>query len=64
MKQQLSDRVDGGVVQELEEENWMRPTLPDTPDMIEKRKAEKKMKEEPVEEKTEINPDWAQMSLW
>ena len=64
MKQQLSDRVDGGVVQELEEENWMRPTLPDTPDMIEKRKAEKKMKEEPVEEKTEIKPDLSQMSLW
>ena len=65
MRQQLSNRVVvGEVVQESEEENWMRPTLPDTPDMIEKRKAEKKMKEEPVEEKTEIKPDLSQMSLW
>ncbi len=64
MKQQLSNRGVGEVVQEPEEENWMRPTLPDTPDMIEKRKAEKKMKEEFVEEKTEIKPDLSQMSLW
>ncbi|MCP9610885.1 hypothetical protein [Coprobacter tertius] len=51
-----------------EELNWLVPTRPDTPEMIEKRKAEKRAKEEAeraaVEEKPENKPDPSQMSLW
>ena len=48
------------------EEDWLVHPQPDTPEMIEKKKAAKKAAEqpEPEPEKIENKPDPSQMSLW
>lgn len=60
-----SDR-NSSFLDEPEELDWLVPTRPDTPEEIARKKAEKKLQEELVEEEKKVveKPDPSQMSLW